>query len=197
MFLLVCCAAASAVRDAAIECLEEVYKVCGEQLVDIISSHNLRPAHLNSIYTRLAQLGADVVPGPVPSGSMGGGYNDQSPTHSSRRPQSSAGNYRHAGGGYGEQECDTATSGGAVCDDGGYVDQADLQSVRSDASPPPVQYAARPQQKQQRVVAAEESSVSTLDGGSSKSWGAAAAAKPKRGGYKVGTLQWLSATVDA
>jgi hypothetical protein len=180
------------VRDAAIECLEEVYKVCGEQLVDIISSHNLRPAHLNSIYTRLAQLGADVVPGPVPSGSMGGAYNDQSPTHSGRRPQSSAGIHRHAGGGYGGEEYDTATSIGAVCDDGGYADQADAQSVRSEASPPPVQYAARPQQKQQRVVAAEESSASMLDGGSSRSWGNAAAAKTKRGGYKVGAVSWLS-----
>ncbi|WIA20824.1 hypothetical protein OEZ85_005178 [Tetradesmus obliquus] len=168
----------SAVRDAAIECLEEVYKVCGEQLVDIISSHNLRPAHLNSIYTRLAQLGADVAPGPVPSGSMGGQYNDQSPTPSGRQQQNSAGGYKHAGG----EEYDTATSGGAVCADD-YGDRADVQSVRSDASP---QRAPARQQQVQHAVAAENSSRSMLDGGSSKSWGAAAAGKAKRGGYKDG-----------
>ncbi|WIA41106.1 hypothetical protein OEZ86_004736 [Tetradesmus obliquus] len=173
----------SAVRDAAIECLEEVYKVCGEQLVDIISSHNLRPAHLNSIYTRLAQLGADVAPGPVPSGSMGGQYNDQSPPHSGRQQQNSVGGHRQAGGAYGGEEHDTATSGGAVCDDGGYGDQADVQSVRSDASP---QRAPARQQQVQHAVAAENSSRSMLDGGSSKSWGPAAAGKAKRGGYKDG-----------
>jgi hypothetical protein len=172
------------VRDAAIECLEEVYKVCGEQLVDIISSHNLRPAHLNSIYTRLAQLGADVAPGPVPSGSMGGAYNDQSPTHSGRRQQNSSGGFRHAGSAYGGEECDTATSGGAVCDNGGYGDQTNVQSVRSDASPQHGQQSARRQQ-QQRGVAAEASSASMLDGSSSRSWDTAAAAKTKRGGYKV------------
>eukprot|EP00882_Tetradesmus_deserticola_P019224 GHRQ01020678.1.p1 GENE.GHRQ01020678.1~~GHRQ01020678.1.p1 ORF type:complete len:395 (+),score=156.04 GHRQ01020678.1:455-1639(+) len=174
----------SAVRDAAIECLEEVYKVCGEQLVDIISSHNLRPAHLNSIYTRLAQLGADVVPGPVPSGSMGGGRSDQSPTPSGRRPQSSGGAW-HANGACGKEEYDTATSGGAVCDDGGYGDQVDIQSQLSEASPEQVQHSA-PQRRQQHVMAAENSSASMLDGGSSRSWGAAAAAKSKRGGYKDG-----------
>jgi hypothetical protein len=47
----------SAVRDAAIECLEEVYKVLGEQLVDIIGGHNLRPAHLREIYSRISDLG--------------------------------------------------------------------------------------------------------------------------------------------
>lgn len=47
-------------RDASIECLEEVYKVIGEQLMDVLSSHQLRPAHLNLIYNRLAQLGASV-----------------------------------------------------------------------------------------------------------------------------------------
>jgi len=50
----------SAVRDAAIECLEEVYRVYGEQLMDVLSSHQLRPAHLNLIYNRLAQMGAAV-----------------------------------------------------------------------------------------------------------------------------------------
>lgn len=156
--------------------------MCGEQLVDIISSHNLRPAHLNSIYTRLAQLGADVAPGPVPSGSMGGQYNDQSPPHSGRQQQNSVGGHRQAGGAYGGEEHDTATSGGAVCDDGGYGDQADVQSVRSDASP---QRAPARQQQVQHAVAAENSSRSMLDGGSSKSWGPAAAGKAKRGGYKV------------
>jgi hypothetical protein len=70
-----------------------------------------------------------------------------------------------------------------VCDDGGYADQADVQSVRSDASPPQAgRHAAR---QQQHGVAAEDSSASMLDGGNSKSWGTAAAAKTKRGGYKV------------
>lgn len=55
-----CVLACSAVRDAAIECLEEVYKVYGEQLMDVLSSHQLRPAHLNLIYNRLAQMGAEV-----------------------------------------------------------------------------------------------------------------------------------------
>jgi hypothetical protein len=55
-----CLPAYSAVRDAAIECLEEVYKVYGEQLMDVLSSHQLRPAHLNLIYNRLGQMGAEV-----------------------------------------------------------------------------------------------------------------------------------------
>lgn len=55
-----CFPACSAVRDAAIECLEEVYKVYGEQLMDVLSSHQLRPAHLNLVYNRLAQMGAEV-----------------------------------------------------------------------------------------------------------------------------------------
>lgn len=64
-----CCdLSCSAVRDAAIECLEEVYKVYGEQLMDVLSSHQLRPAHLNLIYNRLAQLGAQVEHTPVQSG---------------------------------------------------------------------------------------------------------------------------------
>lgn len=63
-----CHLACSAVRDAAIECLEEVYKVCGEQLMDVLSSHQLRPAHLNAIYGRLAQLGAHVEQTPEQSG---------------------------------------------------------------------------------------------------------------------------------
>lgn len=32
----------------------------GEQLMDVLSSHQLRPAHLNLIYNRLAQMGAEV-----------------------------------------------------------------------------------------------------------------------------------------
>jgi hypothetical protein len=60
--------ACSAVRDAAIECLEEVYKVYGEQLMDVLSSHELRAAHLNLIYSRLAQLGAHVEQTPEQSG---------------------------------------------------------------------------------------------------------------------------------
>lgn len=62
-----CAVLCSAVRDAAIECLEEVYKVYGEQLMDVLSSHQLRPAHLNLIYSRLAQLGAQVEPTPEQS----------------------------------------------------------------------------------------------------------------------------------
>jgi hypothetical protein len=34
--------------------------VYGEQLMDVLSSHQLRPAHLNLIYNRLAQMGAEV-----------------------------------------------------------------------------------------------------------------------------------------
>lgn len=60
----------SAVRDAAIECLEEVYRVYGEQLMDVLSTHQLRPAHLNLIYTRLAQLGADVTPADSHAGEL-------------------------------------------------------------------------------------------------------------------------------
>lgn len=62
-----CAVLCSAVRDAAIECLEEVFKVYGEQLMDVLSSHQLRPAHLNLIYSRLAQLGAQVEPTPEQS----------------------------------------------------------------------------------------------------------------------------------
>ncbi len=50
----------SAVRDAAVECLEEIYKVIGDQLVDMLSRHTLRPAQLKEIYARLAQHGAAV-----------------------------------------------------------------------------------------------------------------------------------------
>lgn len=32
----------------------------GERLMDVLSSHQLRPAHLNLIYNRLAQMGAEV-----------------------------------------------------------------------------------------------------------------------------------------
>lgn len=57
----------SAVRDAAIECLEEVYKVYGEQLMDVLNSHQLRQAHLNLIFSRLGQLGAAVQQSPEQS----------------------------------------------------------------------------------------------------------------------------------
>lgn len=63
-----CLLSYSAVRDAAMECLEEVYKVYGEQLMDVLSAHELRPAQLNLIYNRLAQLGAHAEPTPVHSG---------------------------------------------------------------------------------------------------------------------------------
>lgn len=40
-------------RDAAIECLEEIYPVTGEQLLDMISEHTLRPAMQREVYARL------------------------------------------------------------------------------------------------------------------------------------------------
>ncbi|GBF91808.1 hypothetical protein Rsub_04913 [Raphidocelis subcapitata] len=43
----------SAVRDAAAECLEEVYRVVGEPLVDAVAARGLRPARLAEIYGRL------------------------------------------------------------------------------------------------------------------------------------------------
>lgn len=39
----------------------------GEQLMDVLGSHQLRQAHLNLIYNRLAPLGADVQPSPEQS----------------------------------------------------------------------------------------------------------------------------------
>lgn len=158
----------SAVRDAAVECLEEVYKVFGEQLVDFISRHNLRPAHLNSIYARLAQLGADVMPAPTASA----GYTDQSPTPSGRKQQQQ----QHSSF-LQQEEFDPASSG--AFGDAAMVDQQETQSVHSEVSPTQVYHPARQQ------LAAEESSTGMLDGGSSRLWGTAAAAKSKRGGYKV------------
>ena len=59
-------------RDAAVECLEEVYAVVGEPLVDIIARHGLRPAQLREIYARLGQS-ARAAEVPLSSASAGGG----------------------------------------------------------------------------------------------------------------------------
>ncbi|KAF8062702.1 clasp1b [Scenedesmus sp. PABB004] len=99
----------SAVRDAAVECLEEVYKVYGEALVDIIGRHALRPAHLNAIYARLAQMGADVAPTPTASG---GGASDQaSPPHHAAGGAAAKARRGSAGGAAAYEDPDTACSG--------------------------------------------------------------------------------------
>jgi hypothetical protein len=67
-----CCFPCSAVRDAAIECLEEVHKVLGAQLVDIIDEHKLRFVTIREIYARLG-LGAPQDGSPDSQGSQRGG----------------------------------------------------------------------------------------------------------------------------
>jgi hypothetical protein len=63
---------ASAVRDAAIECLEEVYQVVGEALIDAVSHHGLRPAQLREVYSRLGQA-ARAAEVPLSTASAAGG----------------------------------------------------------------------------------------------------------------------------
>ncbi|GBF89721.1 hypothetical protein Rsub_02891 [Raphidocelis subcapitata] len=63
----------SAVRDAAIECLEEVYHVMGEPLIDVVSNHGLRPAQLREIYARLGQAGCEVPASPTAAAATPGG----------------------------------------------------------------------------------------------------------------------------
>lgn len=62
----------SAVRDAAVECLEEVYRVVGEPLIDVISHAGLRPAQLREIYARLGQT-ARAAAVPMSAATSGGG----------------------------------------------------------------------------------------------------------------------------
>lgn len=155
---LLCANTCSAVRDAAIECLEEVYKVYGEQLIDIISRHNLRPAHLNSIFARLQQMGADVSPTLATSAAT-----DHSPVmskqHSKGMKASSI-----------VEEYDTASSmPEEVCYQLGYEPSVAANGARRQKQP------------------AEESSQSLLETSNSWTANAApaASAKSKRGGYKV------------
>jgi hypothetical protein len=168
------------VRDAAIECLEEVYRVLGEQLVDLLSTHNLRAAHLNAIYARLAQLGADVVAAPVAShASAGAAHGAHGGSPYAAASHASA---HHGGAG---DDYDTASSGARG---GMYASNSSSSGRASTAAP-------------QRVLAAADADLATveesaLDAG--QSWGsnltataaaapaaAAAAPKAKRGGYKV------------
>lgn len=149
-------------RDAAVECLEEVYRVYGEQLIDIINRHSLRPAHVNAIYTRLQQLGADVAPTAAASTA-----NDQSAAFS----QQSKGKAGTAADDY-----DTATSAAA--------ETSDQRHGSKQPAAAPAGHAARRQAQQQAAV--EDSVSSMLE--FSRSLGSAAAggaAKSKRGGYKV------------
>eukprot|EP00878_Enallax_costatus_P031208 GHUV01034104.1.p1 GENE.GHUV01034104.1~~GHUV01034104.1.p1 ORF type:complete len:529 (+),score=166.68 GHUV01034104.1:627-2213(+) len=149
----------SAVRDAAVECLEEVYRVYGEQLIDIINRHSLRPAHMNAIYARLQQLGADVTPTAAASTA-----NEQSAVVS----QQSRGR-----GGAAADDYDTATSA---------IEEASELSYSGPAAAL-AGHGARRQSQQQ--VAAEESVSSVLEPSRTLT-SAGVAAKAKRGGYKDG-----------
>ena len=111
----------SPVRDAAIECLEEVYKVLGEQLVDIIGEHNLRPAHLREIYARISDLGP-LPPSaclsdrgtPLPPPSVGGDSIDLEGPHDAGYSSRAAG-YDQGGAAAGP----SAAAGGAAGAGGG------------------------------------------------------------------------------
>eukprot|EP00878_Enallax_costatus_P046280 GHUV01056061.1.p1 GENE.GHUV01056061.1~~GHUV01056061.1.p1 ORF type:complete len:248 (-),score=56.93 GHUV01056061.1:113-856(-) len=160
----------SAVRDAAVECLEEVYRVYGEQLIDIINRHSLRPAHMNAIYARLQQLGADVTPTAAASTA-----NEQSAVVS----QQSRGR-----GGAAADDYDTATSA---------IEEASELSYSGPAAAL-AGHGARRQSQQQ--VAAEESVSSVLEPSRTLT-SAGVAAKAKRGGYKVQYDPWISRWIAA
>ncbi|KAI8476813.1 MAG: clasp N terminal-domain-containing protein [Monoraphidium minutum] len=87
----------SAVRDAAVECLEEVYRVVGEPLIDVVSQHGLRPAQLREIYARLGQA-SRAAELPV-SAASGGGADATAPrdTASSRADGAAAAQAKPAG----------------------------------------------------------------------------------------------------
>jgi hypothetical protein len=82
------------VRDAAVECLEEVYQVVGEALIDAVSHHGLRPAQLREVYARLGQAAraaevpvsaaSGVAASPGGGGGGGGGGGDCRDTATSR-----------------------------------------------------------------------------------------------------------------
>lgn len=49
----------SDVRDAAGECVEELFKVIGPAVYDIISRHSVRPSLLRDLYERLKRVHLD------------------------------------------------------------------------------------------------------------------------------------------
>eukprot|EP00775_Hariotina_reticulata_P009313 gene9313-9478_t len=196
----------SAVRDAAIECLEEVYKVYGEHLIDIINSHALRPATLNAIYARLAQLGADV----APVGFSSTAFADQSPTgkHSPPRRYQQQHHQQeyHAPERDEYEEHDTACSAqSAAAHNAGEADYEDYERYcmddddeeleDADFRPPSPQqvargghpYSSNAVRQQVPAVAPEDSSASApWEAGRSTSMPTAGTGKVKRGGYKDG-----------
>jgi hypothetical protein len=61
------------VRDACSECLEELYRVMGEPLIDLIAAAGLRPALLREIYGRLGNPAAAAAVASPPRSAGGGG----------------------------------------------------------------------------------------------------------------------------
>lgn len=200
-------------RDAAIECLEEVYKVYGEHLIDIINGHALRPATLNAIYARLAQMGADV----APVGFSSTAFADQSPTgkhspprrHQQQQQQQQLHQQEYNASERDEyEEHDTACSAQSTaahnageadyddyeryCMDDDDEEEQELEDA--DIRPPSPQqvargghpYSSNAVRQQLPAVAPEDSSASApWEAGRSTSMPTAGTSKVKRGGYKV------------
>jgi hypothetical protein len=173
------------VRDAAVECLEEVYRVYGEALVDVISSHALRPAHLNAIYSRLAQMGADVAAAAAAGQAAEGEY-------------SSSGGGAHAG----HEDYDTASSDAAAAAGGGLAashSRGDAGASTAAAADGGVHLEAGrswgSNLTARGVAAAAATPVAAVSAAAAP---AAAPRAAKRGGYKVCGWVWcVSATGGA
>ena len=82
----------------------------GGQLVDVLAPHNLRPAHLNAIYARLAQLGADVTP--VASESSTASHHARGAGHEHHDTASSCGGARRSAAGVGDHDGSVDADGG-------------------------------------------------------------------------------------
>ena len=55
------------------DCLEELYRSLGEQLLDNLKRQNLRPAVMREVVARLDQIAPSNISVPEPSTSAGGG----------------------------------------------------------------------------------------------------------------------------
>ncbi len=84
----------------------------GGQLVDVLAPHNLRPAHLNAIYARLAQLGADVTP--VASESSTASHHARGAGHEHHDTASSCGGARRSAAGVGDHDGSVDADGGVA-----------------------------------------------------------------------------------